>query len=206
MIEGRRGQVGTAMAGLAVVLLVGPALFPVQPVLYHETWTSSSMTPAEAEQAGVNVVYYENLSDRGQELYRTTLENGGEHYVDRGEGAPEFRYLTDEQRRQAVANGTGPPPGTVLVVRPEDDSGLPPADERSYVDPEAVGAVDEDGEVNETKLREVREEMRRYDAMDTYRGPPPLNAPAQLLRLGATVLAVVFLGCGGYLLALPRRE
>ncbi|MFB6250849.1 MAG: hypothetical protein ABEI27_04025 [Halobellus sp.] len=194
----RRNRAGTALVGLAVVLFVAPALFPVGPVLVHDTRGSAPGTPAEIRERGIPVVAYGNLSERAQELYVTTLENGGEYRVARGRGAPAFDYPTVTEVRRARENGSQSTPGRLVIERPADDAHLPPADERAYVDPEEVGAV-EDGEVNETRVEQARERAQRYDLVETRTGDPPLGSTPQLLRLASVLLAVVSLGAGGYL-------
>lgn len=188
----RRNQLGAALVALAAVLFVVPALFPVQPMLMHDTGVSVNAPPAELEEQGYAVVAYENMSDRGQELYRETLERGGEYTVPQGTGAPEFGYPTAEERRRAYENDTQTRPGAVVIERPADDGSLPPADERYF------GPREEGEDVNESQRRET---IMRYDVMNTQTGMPPLGATPQLLRLGAVLLAVVFLGAGGYLLS-----
>ena len=191
----RRNTLGTALVVLAVVLLVVPAVFPVQPVLIHDTDRTTRDSPSELREQGVPVVAYENLSERGQELYVETLRNDGEYRVPKGEGAPEFDYLTDAERREAFRNDNESAVRSVVIERPEDDSDLPPADEFG------VGPGDEEEEELSGDEQERRETMRRYDAMRTTTEQPPLDSPPQLLRLGAALLAVISLGVGGYLLS-----
>jgi len=188
----RRNTIGTALVVLAIVLFVVPAVFPVQPMLTHDTRSSTNAPPAELRQQQIQVVTYENLSDRGQELYVETLEHDGEYRVGVDEGAPEFVYPTDAERHEAYESDNMTAAGSVVVVRPEDDSNLPRADE--FYRPR-----DEDG--NDDEAQQRRERAMRYDMMRTSTGQPPLGSTPQLLRLGAVMLAVVFLGVGGYLLS-----
>jgi len=188
----RRNTIGTALIVLAAVLFVVPAFFPVQPMLAHYTGDTAQAPPAELEQQGYEIVAYENLSERGQELYVTTLETGGEHRVPVGQGADEFGYPTDEETRAMYENGTQP---GVVIERPEDASSLPPSDERFYGSPEA------EEELNETQLEQRRQVVERYDAMMTRTEEPPLGSTPQLIRLAAALLAVLSLGIGGYLLS-----
>jgi hypothetical protein len=191
----RRNQLGTALVVLAAVLFVVPAFFPVQPMLMHDTERSANAPPAELEAEGLEIVAYENMSDRGKELYRTTLERDGEYSVPQGEGATEFDYPTAEERRQAYENDAPSRPGAIVIERPADDSSLPESDER-YFGPR------EEGEDPESENESQRREMiMRYDVMSTSTEMPPLGATPQLLRLGAVLLAVVFLGVGGYLIS-----
>lgn len=194
MITGRlRNRVGAALVVLAVVLFVVPAFFPVQPVLVHTTWGNTDIPPTQLEQdEEIRVVAYENLTDRGQELYVETLEHDGEYRVPQGEGAPVFVYPTESERRAAFESDNVTASGQVVIERPEDDSSLPAADEHYYPREEGL---------NETEREQRREESLRYDMMRTATEQPPLGSPPQLLRLGAVVLAVVFLGTGGYFLS-----
>jgi hypothetical protein len=196
----RRNQLGSALVVLAIVLFVVPALFPVQPMLTHYTGTSTSAPPAELEQRGFDIVAYENLTERGQELYVEALEHDGEYRVPNGTGAPAFDYPTDAERREAYERREnesieGPVrTGIVIIERPADDSSLPPSDERYFERDRGEGETDS----NESQRREM---ILRYDEMRTSTEQPPLGAPPQLLRLGAVLLAVVSLGVGGYLLS-----
>ena len=194
----RRNTLGTALVVLAVVLFVVPAVFPVQPVLSHDTDRSTRDSPSELREQGVPVVAYENLSERGQEAYAAALERE-DYRVGRDAGAPDFRYPTSAERREAFEADNMSAAGMVVIERPEDDSDLPPADERFS------GAREEEEAKNDEQPEERREERRervlRYDAMMTATDQPPLGSTRQLLRLGAVMLAVVSLGTGGYLLS-----
>jgi hypothetical protein len=186
----RRNTLGTTLVALAAVLFVVPAFFPVQPMLLHDTGSTVPGEPEMIRDDGYEIVAYGNLSDRGQDLYVQALENGGEYAVSQGEGAPDFAYPTDAERRAAYRNGTSVRPGSIVIRRPADDAGLPPADERAF-GPRREGETDE----------ERRERALRYDAMDTRTEQPDLGAPTQLARLVAALLAVVSMGVGGYLLS-----
>ena len=191
----RRNTLGTALVVLAVVLFVGPAVFPVQPVLSHDTDRSTRDSPSELREQGVPIVAYENLSERGQELYVRTLENDGGLRVGQDAGAPDFQYPTSAERREAFEADNMSGTGMVVIERPEDDSVLPPPDERFF------GPREEEEAESEEELEERRQQVLRYDAMVTGTGQPPLGSTRQLLRLGAVMLAVVSLGTGGYLLS-----
>jgi len=188
----RRNTVGTALVVLAVVLFTVPAFFPVQPMLAHYTGDTAPAPPDELRQQGYDIVAYENLSERGQELYVTTLEHDGEYRVPVGEGAAEFGYLTDEEVRASYENGTEP---GVVIERPEDAGDLPPSDERFY------GYPSDEEELNESQREQRRQTIERYDAMSTRIEEPPLGATPQLIRLAAVLFAVLALGIGGYLLS-----
>ncbi|MFB6227118.1 MAG: hypothetical protein ABEH88_00770 [Halobacteriales archaeon] len=186
----RRNTIGAALVALAVVLFVIPAFFPVQAMLVHDTGATQPGEPELIREDGYEIVSYENLSDRGQELYVQTLENGGEYSVTQGQGAPDFSYPTSAERDAAFENESLERPGAIVIVRPEDDAALPPSDERDFGPPR-------DGETDE----ERRERNLRYDAMETRTEQPSLGALPQLLRLLAGLLAVISLGVGGYLLS-----
>ena len=80
---------------LGVVLLIGPALAPVQQYRVHDTRGGTVSDRAELEEQDFRIVAYQNLSDRGKELYRKTLENGGRYTVPIGQGAPDLEYEAD---------------------------------------------------------------------------------------------------------------
>lgn len=187
----RRNKVGTALVAIAVVLFVLPALFPVQAVLVHDTRGSIGMADeADIEERGLEVVAYENLSDRGQELYRETLRNGGEYRVSIDRGAPDFDYATAEEVREARENGDYFAPSVVIERPPEGETDLPPA-RGVRIPPEA----------RERMSEEELERLERLDMMRTTQRQPPLGSTQQLLRLGSVMLAVVLLGLGGYFLS-----
>lgn len=179
----RRTTLGVALLGLAVACFAIPPLVPVEPVLVHDTSPITFDGPDELESAGYEIYAYENLSDRGQELYVTALENGGEYHVAPGEGAPDFEYLTAAERAEAH-QGSRHRPGHVVIERPED-AALPPADEPDH------------GPRNE----ERREQTQRYDMMAVSESSPPLDSTAQLLRLAAVILGILAAGVGGYLVS-----
>lgn len=184
-----RSKLGTALVIISVGLFVLPAFFPVQPVLVHDTGPITFDGPDEFEEEGIEVVRYENLSERGQELYVQTLKSGGEYQVSPGQGASDFEYLTSKERSTAQSMNPNERPGMIIVERPTDTD-LPPADEPDIGAPE--------GDVEEG---ERRQHVQRYDMMSTATEPPSLGSATQLLRLGAAILAVVSLCLGGYLLS-----
>jgi len=185
-----RHTIGTALVVLGALLLVVPALFPVQPILIHDTTLRTFDGPQELEQDGYSIVSYENLSERGQELYIRTLEAGGQYQVELGEGAPEYEYLTSNERTEAVSENRTRQPGLVVIERPENVD-LPPADE-----PFGRAAPEEEDD-------ERRQQVQRYVLMGTATEPPGLGSVPQLLRLGAALSAILSLGVGGYLRARP---
>lgn len=185
----QHNQLGTAFVVLAVVLFVLPVLVPVGTVLTHDTTLQTFDSRADLESDGIEIIAYENMSERGQELYVTTLESGGEYRVSRGQGAPEFEYLTGQERRAAFEDNPDQRPGTVAIERPED-SDLPRADEPFDQGPQATSRPEDD---------QRRQQVQQYDLMQISAGPPPIGSAPQLLRLAAALLAVIALGTGGYL-------
>jgi len=191
----RRNKLGTALVVLALVLFTVPAVFPVQSMLVHDTRDTVTAPPAELAENDHDIVTYENLSERGQELYVKTLQNDGEYRVPVDEGAPEFRYPNQTERRQAYQGGDPSLARPVVIERPEDDSELPEADERYF------GPNPEEENVSDEEQEQRRETIQRYDAMETATEEPPLGATPQLLRLASVLFAVLSLGVGGYLLS-----
>jgi hypothetical protein len=183
----RRNKFGTALVGLAVLLFVLPALFPVQAVLVHDARPSTDATESQLEARGATVIDYGNLSERGQALYVATLDSPGEYTVPDGQGAPEFTYTVDT----AAIQGDREFAPNVVVIDRQGAEGLPPANE--------YGQRAQDG-----RTTDDRREIQRYDMLVTRTGQPPLGSTGQLLRLGSVLLAVVALGTGGYLLSSRR--
>lgn len=115
---------GKRLAAVLVVLSlpafgVFVASVPVADVRMHDTSPYLGANASVENSSAVRVVAYENLTERGRELYRTTLERGGRYWVPIGEGASDYRYVDD--------------PGegfqSTVIERPAD-AALPPADER----------------------------------------------------------------------------
>ncbi|WP_265111562.1 hypothetical protein [Halosolutus halophilus] len=186
----RRNQLGTALVVLALLLFTVPALFPVQAELSHDTTAVTFDGREQLEEQGIEIIHYGNLSDRGQELYVETLETGGEYRVPPSQGAPEFDYLTGAERQQVREEDPEGRHGVVAIERPED-ADIPPADE----------PFDRVPEENDEEAEPHREQVKRYDLMEISKGPPPLGATPQLVRLVAALLAVLSFGIGGYLLS-----
>ena len=198
----RNSTLSTALLVVGVGLLLAPALFPIPPVLIHDTGPESLENASEMRASGYTVVAYENLSERGQRLYVRTLRNDGEYRVPVGEGAPDFPYPApaelgdaDGYRERAAMQG-------VVVERPPDGD-LPPPDEPV----EAAEHVRERYErTDRTPPAEaaLRRRIGRYDVMTTRTGSPPIDHPRSLARVVAAALGVVALGTGGYLRSKPR--
>lgn len=198
----RLDTVWTALLVVGVAALLLPAMFPVQQVLYHETRAGTTANGSQLEAQGYTVIAYENLSERGQEIYVAALRTGGEYTVPIGDGAAEFPYqrpdnyseIRDYQRQRALTS--------VVIERPAD-ADLPPPDEP--VDVVEYEAEEQAGSVNQTEMEQRQRQTARYDLMTVRRGTPPLTDASNLLRLGAALFGVVAIGVGGYLRASPRR-
>jgi hypothetical protein len=199
---------------LGVGLLVAPALAPVQQYRIHETTPETPADRATLEERGVEVIAYENLSDRGQELYRETLRNGGRYAVPVGQGAPDFGYGTDDPA-DGEPESVRRRPGVVAIERPPD-ADLPPADESERSVERARREARERAEererrtdaddANRTRTRTrttpdteaIRERVQQYDLMGTRTDTPPLTDSGTLLRLLSVLGAVCCLCIGGY--------
>lgn len=212
----RHATLSTALVVAGIALLVAPVLVPVEPVLSHDTRRGTLDDAAELRADGYEVIAYENLSERGKELYVRTLRNGGEYHVAQGSGAPEFAYpsrgeladVEDHRERETLRS--------VVIERPPD-ADLPPADEpmqaaehrperrdRRDRDGSAGRATPTDGRATPTaSVEERRTQIARYDLMTTGTERPPLTATAPLLRLLSALGGVLALGTGGYLRSLP---
>lgn len=189
----RRTNIGKALLGLAALLFVLPAVVPVQPVLVHDTDPRTQANGTELRQEGATVIAYENLSERGKELYVQALENRGQYTVPAGEGAPEFNYTTLEEREKLQESRQQFRQMGVVIDREGADD-LPPADE-FYRPPEGQE------QRPDSDAQQAQATAERYDWMLTYEGQPDLGSTSQLLRLLAALLGVVSLGVGGYVLS-----
>lgn len=203
---------------LGITLLVAPTLFPLQPVLYHDTRPGTSSTRAELEERGYDVVAFENLSERGQTLYLRTLRAGGEYRVPVGTGAPDFAYPTPGELDEPEGYRRRSDRHSIVIERP-NDSDLPPADEplvfaehrreppgerddRSGGEPADRQTRDPGTETGPT-VEERRRQIVRYDVMATRTDGPPLTARSSLLRLVSAVVGVLCLATGGYSRSTP---
>jgi hypothetical protein len=201
----RTSTLPTALVVVGIALLVAPALVPIPPVLMHDTGMRTLDNESQLRAEGFRIIAYENMSDRGQQLYVESLEADGVYSVPLGQGAPEFGYPTagelgqveDYQERRRLE--------MVVIERPEDDSHLPPADEPAE-DARYVKERYEHEYPNRTPPteEEIQEQIARYDMMTTRTDNPPPGDPASLARLAAAALGVVSLGTGGYLRSKPR--
>lgn len=181
----RRTRVGVALVLVGLLSFGLTLAFPVEPVRVHDTSGSMYANESTAEEMGYPVVAYENLSDRGQELYAKTLENGGTYRVPAGQGASDFAYPTDGEVRHAGARVGSDQTSNVevLIQRPADDGHLPPSDEVTR-----PGA-----DMNEST-------QLRYDLLTARTTTPPIGSGAHAPRLLGLVLGILAPTAGGYLL------
>ena len=191
-----------ALVVLGIALLVTPVLFPLQPVSHHDTGRSVMGNESQIEQQGLEIVAYENLSERGQELYVQTLRSDGEYSVPIDEGASDFRYPTDAELGE-VQNYTVRNRLEYIVIERSPNADLPPADE-PIERAEYMTEGDEEGETASNRSEaEIRRQIARYDAMSTKTTKPSLTASSSLLRLLSAVVGVLAIGTGGYLRTKP---
>lgn len=191
---------------IGIALLVAPALFPIQPVLYHDSNQQTMGNETQIEQRGYEIIAYENLSTRGQQLYVQTLRNEGEYYVPLTDGASEFPYPTngelgdveDYEAREALQ--------TVVIERPPN-ADLPPADEPLEAAELRYEHNEKEREQENSKpemsVAERRQQIARFDVMTTKTDQPPLDTSQSLLRLLSVVGGVFCFGIGGYLRSKP---
>lgn len=187
---------------LGLALLVLPTLVPTQQVLTHDSSQGVIENRTQLEQQGYEIVAYENLSERGQELYRQTLREGGVYSVPVGEGAPDFAYPTDGELGDMESFREQMALRSIVIERPEN-ADLPPADEPveavEYRDERAEGRGPGSGLSDEA----FRRQITRYDVVSTRTDHPPLTRPTSLLRLLSAAGGVIALGTGGYVRSKP---
>lgn len=203
---------------LGLVLLLAPALVPVQQYRIHDTRAGTFADRSDLEQQGFTIVAYENLSDRGQELYRKTLRHGGHYTVPIGQGASDFEYGDGTTDEPSDVRGPGSRPGVIVIERPPNAS-LPPADEPV----EAADRMREREQERRKKRRTAsdtdsangtatpttpdyearRRSIARYDIMETSTDTPPITDSSNLIRLLAALVGVLCLGVGGYRASKP---
>ena len=212
---------GIADTATAVLLVVGvaallvPALVPVQQVLYHDTGTGTTANGSGLEAQGYTVVEYENLSERGREIYVAALRSPERSYtVPAGEGAPEFPYdgaADMDEANDGEAYEERQRRTSVVIERP-DDADLPPPDEpvdRVRAEPPRQEEAASGGEtaINESarqqRLEQRRQTIAGYDIVTVRQGTPPVTHSGTLLRLGSMLLGTVAVGLGGYLRSRP---
>lgn len=208
----------TALLVVGVVALLVPALFPVQQVLFHETGPGTTANESELEAQGYTVIEYENLSERGQEIYLAALRSPNRAYtVPAGQGASEFPYngaddLGETNRSEAYEERRRL---TSIVIERPDDADLPPPDEpvdRIRSEPErreeaaASGgetATPVDTASRQRQLEQQRQVAARYDLLTVRQGTPPATHGGTLLRLASVLFGAVSIGVGGYLRSRP---
>lgn len=204
---------------IGIALLIAPILFPVQPVLYHDTSPGTMANETVLEDDGYAIIAYENLSERGQEHYVKALRNDGEHIVPQDNGAQEFSYATVAELGNVENRWERMTLESVIIERPPNAS-LPPADEpvedaehrwdnlRRPNEPtggdsgESTPANEREPE-NGPTVEELRERTARYDQMTTRTDLPPLFAPLSLLRLLSMTFGVTAISIGGFLRSKP---
>ena len=191
----------TVLLVAGLVLLIAPTLVPIQPTLVHDTTRGTIGNASEISADGYEIVAYENLSDRGQELYVQTLRSGGTYSVPVGEGAPEFRYPTAGELGETESYQERNALQAVVIERPVA-SDLPPPDEDVAM---AEQILEHNQRANESGVSEaeLRRQIGRYDLMTTRTARPPLQEPASLAHLGIAVLGVLAIGTGGYFRSKP---
>lgn len=193
----RNSLLAPALVVLGIVLLVGPAAMPAQQVLTHDTRPGTQANATQLEAEGVTILHYDDLSDRGQELYVQTLRNGGRLTVPVGEGAPDFEYQSSSE-----ADGSQSVRGRFahmgFVIERPPDADLPTADERveRYRSPRDREQTTDDE--RQAEMEERRRQIARYDLMVTQIDTPPLDASSNLVRLLSAVVGVLAVGIGGY--------
>lgn len=185
----RKRTLSLALVAVGIALLVTPALVPAQQLRYHETGAGTTADRAQLQEEGYQVVAYENLSTRAQDLYVRALRDGGEYAVPVGEGAPDFNYTTRTDVRG------------IVIERPPDGD-LPPADEPTHM-AEYARDDGERGNESASAVRQRRQQIQRYDLVSLRTDSPPLTATPNLARLLSAVLGVVCIGVGGYASSRP---
>jgi len=204
-----------AVLALGTVLLLVPALLPVQPVLFHDTSAGTFADRAELEREGLEIVASENLSDRGQELYVLALRNDG-YAVPVGAGASDFEYPTDAELQNVTDPRERLTLGRIVIERPPD-ADLPPADEpteaaereRERRERRQQERQEQGGQQTPTpgtptpSIEERRQQIARYDVMSTRTTLPAITETSSLARLFSILGGVILIGTGGYLRSKP---
>jgi hypothetical protein len=216
-----RSRIAAALLVVGAVLLIAPAVVPVQQVLSHEVGGAITAERIELQERGVEVIAYENLSERGKELYEQALRNDGMYQVPAGQGASDFRYRgeLESDRTDAAEQRFGQ--RTVAIERP-DEADFPVVDGRAperrppESEPREAGGTGEssaesggtasaDGTdaTGDEAAAERPPNAERYNLLRTSLGQPPLTDPGNLLRFVSVLAGVVMLGSGGYLRSKP---
>lgn len=198
----RHTTLSAVLLVLGIAMLVAPALAPIQSVRYHDTGQGTLNNESQIEQRGYEIVAYENMTERGQELYVRTLRNDGDYRVALGNGASDFAYPTTAELAETDDYKARNSLRTIVVERPSD-ADLPPPDER-VERAEHISEQDEkEGRWSNRSEAELRRQIARFDVMTTRTDAPPLTETASLARLLSAVLGVLAIGVGGYRWAKP---
>ena len=174
---------------------------------------------SELRAEGYTVIEYENLSERGREIYEAALRSpGGAYTVPVGQGAPAFPYdgadgLGDVNGRAAFDERQRL---TSVVIERPDDADLPPADEPverleaerpprddTAADGRETAGQNETAAASERQLEQRRQVVAKYDLVTVGQRTPPVTDSGTLLRLGSVLLGTVAVGVGGYLRSRP---
>ena len=195
-------RLATALLVLGIVLLVVPALVPIQPVRYQNTRPGTTANRSTLEARGFHVVSYENLSARGQALYVRTLRSGGRTSEPLGQGAPDFPYPTAADLDAARNYSAQVALERVVIERPTDAT-LPPADEPVEVAKSCHRRALQENWTAVPSIADCRRQIARFDVMSTRTDHPPLTSPTSLAHLASVALGVVAIVTGGYLRSRP---
>jgi len=169
-----RKKVSFVLLLLSVVLFGVFLTTSVNDVRIHDTSLYISERSSVHDVEYTPIVEYENLSERGQEIYRATLENDGRYWTPIGEGASDFEYSANTTVKNDTVSGSGFEGGrvpTIIIERPEDDAFLPPIDE-PYEE--------------------------KYDWMATSTQEPPIMSGKHNRKLGSISFAIITLISGVY--------
>lgn len=126
-------QLAFGLLLLSALLFGAATAVPPQDVRMHDTSPYLGENASLNEDAPVRIVAYENLSERGQELYRKTLKNDGRYWVPLDEGATDYEYY----ETQSIENEA------LVIVRPQNTD-LPPADEQHQQEHDLLVTTTED--------------------------------------------------------------
>lgn len=211
-----RGHAPTVLVLVGVVLMLAPAAVPVQPHLVHSSSPGTINDEAALEAEGYTIVAYEDLSDRGQAIYRATLRQGGTYTVPSDAGATDFPYPSGEDLADVEDFRQREIQASVVIERPPD-ADLPPADEpvgmaeldegEPRVDGGAAGPpAQREGEPPGSGPNVTRAQIARYDVVETRAERPGMGARGSLVRLLSVVLGTVAIVIGGYYRSLPRSR
>ena len=209
MVDDVAGTAATVLLVVGVAALLVPALFPAQQMLYHDTGAGTMANGSELEAEGYTVIEYENLSERGQEIYVAALRSPQREYtVPVGQGAPEFPYsasaeigaVTSSEEFEERQRRT-----SIVIERPDDADLPPPAEPVGRIDVEREEAAEAtpSNQSRRQRLEQQRQTTATYDLVTVRQGTPPATHSGTLLRLGSVLFGAVAIGTGGYLRSRP---